>query len=112
VTPASGLVIRITGLSLTPRAAIALSGRRPRVFQVGFQFASSAAARVTVTLSRRRRVHGRIRWSRVGRPWSIAVLSGRSRWVLPGHAALTAGEYRLALAPRGGPSGALQFAIG
>ncbi len=109
---ASAAAVRITGLSLTPRAAIALSGRRPRVFQVGFLFTSSAAARVTVTLSRRRRVHGRIVWSRVGRRLRIAVPGGRSRHDLPGHAALTEGEYRLALAPAGGPSSALQFAIG
>ncbi len=110
--PAPATVIRITGLALTPRAAMALSGRSPRVYQVGFLFKSSAAARVTVTLSRRWRVHGRILWSRVERPLSIAVRSGRSRRDLPGHSALAEGEYRLTLAPAGGSASALQFAIG
>ena len=111
-TPAPASSVRITGLGLTARAVIALSGRRPRISQVGFHFTSSAAARVTVTLLRRRRVHGRILWAPAQRPLAISVLGGRASRDLPGHGALAQGYYRLTLAPAGGRATTLQFAIG
>jgi hypothetical protein len=104
--------MQLTGLSLTIRALVALNTRHPRISQVGFQFSSSAAGRVTVTLARRRRAHRRIVWAGVARTMSISVAAGRTSRHMTGRSPLPAGLYRLTLAPAHGAARTLLFQIG
>ena len=111
-TPVPPGTMQLTGLSLTLRALIALNSRHPHVSQVGFQFSSTVAGRVTVTLSRRRRSHRRLVWAGAARAMSLTVPVGRSSHHLGGRSQLPAGVYRLTIAPTHGPARTLLFQIG
>ncbi len=104
--------MQLTGVSLTLRALIALNARHPRISQVGFQFSSNAAGRVTVTLARRRRSHRRLLWAGAARTMSISVPAGRSSHHMTGRSKLPAGLYRLTLTPSHGTAHTLLFQIG
>lgn len=104
--------LRVSGLSLTNNALIALNHHRPRISAVGFSFTSNLAGRVHVSLFRRVRVHGHTRWSALPGGASLAVLGGRNAAHLNGHSGLLAGLYRLKITASGGNATQLVFHIG
>jgi hypothetical protein len=95
----------------TTPAVIALD-RKPAVAKVAFHFNSNLPARVTVTLTRKVRVHHHVRWVAVGRPRKISAIAGRNLSRLTGSLRLRAGTYRLTLAPSGGRARSMVFNIG
>jgi hypothetical protein len=105
-------VPRISSLELTLKALLALNHSRPKLSQVGFVFTINAAARVSVTLAKRVRVHGHGRWVSVRRPISFASLAGRNVHNMSGVAMLSPGAYRLELVPSHGDASSLVFKLG
>jgi Subtilase family len=103
--------VRLSHLALTARASAVLAHGSPTVAQVAFAFTLSAPARVRVTLSRRVRVDGRLRW--VSAPGTLALTAarGRDRDHLHGRGTLLAGYYRLTLTPAHGAARSLQFLL-
>ncbi len=110
-TGAARPVIRLSRLTLTARAALALRHGRPKISRLGFAFTISAAARVRVTLSRRVRVRGRVRWQVVPSSITFNASAGVNRRHLAGRSSLAPGLYRLTLAPLGGIAGSLLFRV-
>ncbi|HSZ69727.1 MAG TPA: S53 family peptidase [Solirubrobacteraceae bacterium] len=106
------VAVRLTSLGLTPNAVAAIRGRAAPVSRVAFAFTLSAAARVRVTLARRARVAGTLRW--VAEPETLTALAhrGRNRLHLQGRALLDAASYRLTLTPAGGDARTLTFTLG
>jgi hypothetical protein len=115
VTPASSAASPIPVLSelaLTRSAIVALSHARPQATRLAFQFRLSAPARVRVTLARRVRVHGRLRWQTLRATITIVAAKGRDGGRLSARVALASGRYRLTLTPARGVARALTFSIG
>jgi subtilase family protein len=101
----------VSGLSITRRALAALR-RHPRLSQLGFAFTLNAPARVHVTLSRRVRVNGRMRWRAVSAPLAYTAPSGRQSRRLSGRAALPHGRYLLTVSPEHGVARSIVLRIG
>src|SRR5262249_49924500 len=95
----SALVPVLSGLRLTPRAALALRHRHPRVSQVGFAFALSAGSSLRVTLARQVRAGGHLRWRQTTSASLLFATAGQKARHLQGRRGLIAGRYRLTLAP-------------
>lgn len=109
----SGALIPVlSALSLTRHATIALNRRQLKLFQAGFTFRLSDAAAVRVTLAKRVRVRGHMRWKVVSRPFTILARRGNDSGRLRGHQALTPGHYRLTLTPLHGHARSIVFRIG
>jgi hypothetical protein len=105
--------IRVSGLTLTLGAVVALNRSNPKPSAIGFTFSLSAPARVRITLARKQRVRGHIRWVSVVGARIIAASAGHNRASLTGrHRRLTQGSYRLTLAPAGGVGQSLMIVIG
>jgi hypothetical protein len=102
----------LSGLSLTHRAIVALNRSRPKVSKVRFAFTLNAPARIRVTISKRVRVHGHVRWKSVSKPFTIAAGSGRQTRGLNGRGALAPGRYELTLTPASGAAKSITFQIG
>ncbi len=103
---------RLSELALTTQALIALNTSRPRVPQIGFTFTINVPAHVRATLEKRVARHGHARWQALTRPLTIAAAAGRNNRRLGGHGVLSAGTYRLTLAPAHGSARSIVFAIG
>ena len=84
----------------------------PTISQVAFAFTLSAPARVGVTLSRLRRVDGRLRWVSAPGGLTLTAARGPGRTHLRGHGTLPAGRYRLTLTPAHGAARSLTFLLG
>jgi hypothetical protein len=112
ITTTTKPAVRITTLALTLKAILALDSSRPKLSQVGFAFTINAAARVGVTLERRVRTHGRLRWVLVRPATTISAVDGRNTRNLNGSARLKSGLYRLALTPAQATAGSITFQIG
>jgi hypothetical protein len=108
---ASGAV-RLTRLSLTLGAVIALNRGRSPLSRIAFTFVLSRAAAVRVTLARRVRVHGHWRWSALRGADTIGGRAGVNRAHLSGRGVLPTGFYRLTLTPAGGAARSLAISIG
>ncbi|MFI5009361.1 MAG: hypothetical protein ACHQDY_03710 [Solirubrobacterales bacterium] len=108
---ASGTV-RLTRLSLTLSAVVALNRGRAPLSRIAFTFTLSRAATVRVTLARRVRVHGHWRWSALRGADTIGGRAGANRARLSGRGVLPAGFYRLTLTPAGGGARSLAISIG
>jgi hypothetical protein len=102
----------VSALNLTRGAMAALNHKRPKVSKVGFAFTLNAAARVRVTIAKRVRVHGRLRWKIISTPLTITAARGSQTRRLTGRAALPPGSYRLTLTPERGAARSLVFQIG
>jgi hypothetical protein len=101
----------VSALSLTRSARAALVRRRPRLSRVGFAFTLSTPARLRVTIYRRVRAHGRVRWRSASSPVVIAAAGGDQSRRLSGGAALAPGVYRLTLAPEHGTARSISFHV-
>jgi Subtilase family len=111
-TSASGAAnLRLSGLSLTHSAIVALNHLRPRLSKVGFAFNLSAAAPVHIVLAKRIRVHRHTRWQTQS-SLTILAAAGRGGHRLSGRRVLAAGLYRLALVPAHGIGQSILFHIG
>ena len=110
--PRAILPPRLSALSLTRRAIVALDRVRPELPQVGFTFTLSAATRIRVALARRVRARGRMQWKGVSRPFTIFATAGRRSQHLSGRGVLALGRYRLTLTPAGGTAASIVFQIG
>jgi hypothetical protein len=104
--------VRLTRLSLTLSAVVALNRGRAPLSRIAFTFALSRAATVRVTLARRVRVHGHWRWSALRGADTISGRAGSNRARLSGRGVLSAGLYRLTLTPAGGTARSLPISIG
>ncbi|HEY2571310.1 MAG TPA: S53 family peptidase [Solirubrobacteraceae bacterium] len=102
----------VSALALTRSAKAALSHRRARLSKLGFSFTLSAPARVRVTVYRRVRVHGHVRWKAVSSPSTIAAFAGAQSRRLGASAALFAGQYRLTLQPERATASSIAFRVG
>jgi hypothetical protein len=109
VVPA--VTVQLRSLGLTTTSLIALS-RRPVTSKVGFSFTLNMAVAVRVTLARRVRSHGHLRWVTIGHAVTAAATVGHNVKRLPGARHLPSGLYRLTATPRGGASGTIFFHIG
>jgi hypothetical protein len=101
----------VSALSITRRALSALRRHR-RVSRLGFAFTLNVPARVHVTLSRRVRVQGRMRWRAVSAPLAFAAPGGRQTRRLNGRTALPRGRYLLTVSPDRGAGRSIVFRIG
>jgi hypothetical protein len=111
-TVAGQPTIRLSALTLTLNAIVALNRTRPAISQVGFTFTLSAATRVGVTLAKRVRVHGRTRWLTLAGSLTTTATKGHNGLHLRGQHALAAGSYRLTLTPEKGTARSITFRIG
>ncbi len=103
----------VTTLALTRAATTALHHAGPRASRVAFVFTLNVAARVRVTLAKRVIVHGRgIRWQTLPDSRTITGVPGRNGSHLSAPGRLSAGRYRLTLAPAGGSVRTLTFVVG
>jgi hypothetical protein len=110
--PPRATVASVSALALTSSTLFALERARLRISRVGFAFALSAPARVTVTLARWTRSRHRGRWRLAARPYAFTAAAGRRSAHLGGRRALVAGQYRLTLTPAQGVSEWIVFRIG
>jgi hypothetical protein len=104
--------VRISTLTLTLKALLALDNSRPKLSQVGFSFTINAPARVSVTLEKRTRTHGHLRWVLVRHAAAITAVTGRNTRNLSGSARLRSGLYRLTLTPAHVAAQSITFQIG
>ena len=104
--------VRISTLTLTLKALLALDSNSPKLSQVGFAFTINAPARVSVTLEKRTRTHGHVRWVLVRRGATITAIAGRNTRNLSGGARLKSGSYRLTLTPAHAAARSITFQIG
>jgi len=109
--PAPPGTVELSALGLTTLSVIALD-RRPTAAKISFAFISNMAAKVRASLSRRVRVHHRMRWLAVGRAMTIPVAAGHNVKRLAGAKHLAAGLYRLTLTPSSGKPRSLVFHLG
>ena len=104
--------IELSGLRLTLDAIVALNRSQPKVSQVGFVFTITAATRVRVTLARRIRMRGHMRWRQLSSSLTFSATPGRNSRHLKGRAILAPGLYRLTLTPAHGTARSLTFHLG
>jgi hypothetical protein len=102
---------RISGLSLTLGAVIALNRAHPSISKVAFSFALSAPVTVRITLARWVRVRGHWRWSTLRGTNSIAARAGVNHSRLRGRGLLPSGRYRLTLTPAHGIASSIAISI-
>jgi Subtilase family len=110
--PSPAAAVRLSGLTLTLPALIALNKNRPSMSKVAFTFTLNVAVRVQVKLEQRVGKRGHEHWKALGHTLTIAGTSGRNTRHLGGRVALSAGSYRLTLAPAGGAARSVAFKIG
>jgi hypothetical protein len=103
--------VKLSGLALTAPALSALRRHRASRGRIAFAFVINVAATVRVTLGRRVRSHGHVRWVAVGRAASVSAAAGRNVRHLSGAARLPKGRYRLTVAPLAGSARSVSFAI-
>jgi hypothetical protein len=101
----------LSALRLTRTAVAALNRAARRVSAVGFAFTLSAAARVTATLAKGTRIHGRWHFRPVGSPQAFSARRGSQSRRLSGRATLRRGRYRLTLTPAHGSPVSIFFRI-
>jgi hypothetical protein len=104
--------IRVSGLSLTLGAVIALNRRHPSLAKVAFSFVLNAPVSVRITLARLVHVRGHSRWSTLRGANSIAAHIGINHAHLRGRGVLPSGRYRLTLTPLRGIAGSIPISIG
>lgn len=103
--------VRLTALALTRPALSALRRHRASPRSIVFAFVMNVPAKVRVTLLRRVRIHGHLRWLAVGRTATLSAVAGRNLKRLSGSRRLPKGLYRLTLAPAAGASRSIAFTI-
>jgi Subtilase family len=101
----------VSALKLTRSALAALTRPRAKVSKVGYTFTINAAARVRVTIARRIRVHGHLRWKTISAPITFTTARGSHTARLTARTALPRGQYRLTLTPELGTARSLAFQI-
>jgi hypothetical protein len=100
----------VSGLTLVRGAQLARA-RHGRSTRLGFAFALSAPARVTVTLLKWTRSRRGGRWRPASRPVSLIGVAGRQSARLEVARALPAGRYELTIAPMLGAGSAVAFQL-
>ncbi|HXB14178.1 MAG TPA: S53 family peptidase [Solirubrobacteraceae bacterium] len=105
------VTVQLSSLGLTAPALSALARRRPLSGRVAFSFVLNTAARLRVTLVRRVRSHGRVRWISAVASATMTAPAGRSVRHLAGTRRLASGSYRLTVTPAGGTARSIQFRI-
>ena len=105
------LTVQLSRLGLTAPALLALSRRRPAAGRIVFSFVLNVPARLRVTLRRRVRSHGRVRWATTTAAKTISARAGRGSARLSGTRRLRPGVYRLTVAPSGGKARSIEFRI-
>ena len=108
-TPASTPVV--SALKLTRSALAALTRPRAKVSKVGYAFTINAAARVRLTIAKRIRVHGHLRWKNISTPITFTTARGSHTARLTGRTALPRGQYQLTLTPERGTARSVAFQI-
>jgi subtilase family protein len=108
-TPTSAPVV--SALKLTRSALAALTRPRAKVSKVGYAFTINAAARVRVTIAKRIRVRGHLRWKTISAPITFTTARGSHTGRLTGRTALPRGQYRLTLTPERGTARSIAFQI-
>ncbi len=113
--PPSGSIAsapRLSALSLTHSAILALNRVRPKASQLGFAFTISETARVHVKLAKWIGARGHGRWRLLPDSLTITATTGRNSRRLNARGTLTPGLYQLTLAPVNGTVRALTFHLG
>jgi subtilase family protein len=103
---------RVSFLSLTQSALIALNRTRPKLSAVSFAFTLTAPTRLRVTLARRVLRHRHAVWSAARGQLAFVAAAGRRTRHLSGSGLLAPGVYRLTLTPSGGTARSIRFQIG
>jgi hypothetical protein len=111
-TPSVTPSVQLSGLTLTLPALIALNKSRPSMSKVAFTFTLNVAVRVQAKLEQRVGKRGHEHWKTLGHALTIAATRGRNTHHMAGHGVLSAGAYRLTLAPAGGAARSIAFKIG
>ncbi|HXR27943.1 MAG TPA: S53 family peptidase [Solirubrobacteraceae bacterium] len=104
--------LRLSGLTLTVRALIALNRGSARLSQVGFAVTVNTGASLRATLAERVRVHRRGVWRTLPGALTFWASSGRNSRNLAGRRVLRHGLYRLTLTAAQGQARAIEFQIG
>jgi hypothetical protein len=105
-------LVELSGLALSVKAIIALNTSLPRIPELGFTFTLNRAARVRVSLAKLLSARGHTRWRLLAGSLTIAAASGYNNRHLDGRGVLSAGAYRLTLAPLHGTARSIVFKIG
>ena len=101
----------VSALKLTRSALAALTRPRAKVSKVGYTFTINAAARVRLTIAKRIRVHGHLRWKNISAPITFTTGRGSHTARLTGRTALPRGRYQLTLTPERGTARSIVFQI-
>jgi hypothetical protein len=104
--------VRLSQLTLTFRALVALNSSRPKVSRISFTFVSNLATRLTVSLRKRVTRHGRSHWQTLTRTLQVAAVPGHNTVRLSGRGKLSRGTYLLLLTPAQGSAATFTFKIG
>jgi hypothetical protein len=105
------VTVQLSSLGLTAPALSALARRHPVAGRVAFAFVLNVAARLRITLARRVRSHGRVRWVSAVPSATMSAPAGHSVRRLAGTRRLASGLYRLTVTPAGGKARSIQFRI-
>jgi hypothetical protein len=103
---------KLSSLTLTRSAIVALNRAWPRISLVSFAFTLNVATRVRVTLARRVRIRGRTQWMAVSPALMLLASRGRESRHLTGRGVLTSGRYKLKLTATRGNVTSIVFQIG
>jgi hypothetical protein len=104
--------VRLSQLTLTFRALVALNSSHPKVSRISFTFVSNLATRLTVSLRKRVTRHGHLHWQTLTRALQVAAVPGHNAVRLSGHGKLSRGTYLLLLTPAHGSAATFTFEIG
>ena len=104
--------VQISALALTTQAIVALNNSHPKVSRIGFVFTINADSIVRLTLTKRARVHRRMRWITLQHSLAEYASMGRNTWHLRGRGSLAPGDYRITLTPAHATARSLTFQIG
>jgi hypothetical protein len=104
--------VRLSQLSLTFKAIVALNAAHPQISRIAFTFVSNLATRLTVSLQKRVTRHGRSHWQMLTRALQLSAVPGHNSKRLSGHGKLSRGTYLLILTPAHGGAATLTFQIG
>jgi hypothetical protein len=102
---------RITKLTLTAKAALAIRHGPLTISQLAFAFTVNATTRVRITLAEQVRVGERLRWDSERGAFTLKAGKGGNRFRMKGRAALAAGRYRVTLTTASGATRSLTFVL-
>lgn len=101
----------VSALTLTVRARAAVSRGGLDIRKLAISFRLSSAASVRITLAIRVGSGGHRHWRELSVPFAFAASRGLNRRRLHGSGQLSAGMYRLLVAPAGGKTRAIQIRV-